>query len=432
MHQSKILNREIAPNIRTTKELVLSSPEHLIMSNGMDLYLIESGLEDVCRIDIVVGAGSSFQQKKLCASFTNTLLKEGTKEFTSKQIAEKLDFYGAYLGSSISKDKSVITLFSLTKHLSKLLPMLKSIVTEAIFTDYEFEVHHNRSKQEFLINSEKARYIATNEFNKLMFGKNTAYGQSLQHDDFNNINLDDLKSFYKKHYQPKNAYLIVSGRPNNESKQLINKLFGEEWQNNELEIKIPNNNISIYSPENKTVKKEKFLQSAIRIGKNIINKTDADYSKLLFTNIILGGFFGSRLMSNLREDKGMTYGINSFMSNFLHGGYFAIATEVNINQTAAALKEIKKEITTLQNELPGQEEIKLVKNYIYGNFLKNFDGPFAQAEMFRAVNDFGLNFDFYNNNLNQIISITAEEVMLTAQKHLNLNDMSVLVVGDIK
>lgn len=431
MQQTKSPNRKIIPINHKVEELLLSNPEHSVMSNGLNLYLIESGLEDVTRVDIIVGAGSSFQQKKLCASFTNSLLKEGTKTLNSKHIAERLDFHGAYLSTSINKDKSVITLFSLTKHLSKLLPMLKSIVTEAKFPQDEFGIHLDRNRQEYLVNSEKARYIATLEFNTLIFGNGSAYGQSLQINDFEDITVEDLKRFYKIQYQPKNSYIIVSGRPDIESKQLLNKLFGEEWLNNDIEIIKPVNIVSGQFIGQKTVKKDKFLQSAIRMGKNVINKFDEDYDKLLFTNTILGGYFGSRLMSNLREDKGMTYGVSSFISNFLHGSYFAIATEVNIDQTKAALKEIKKEINILQNEKTSDDEILLVKNYIYGSFLKNFDGAFALAEMFRSVNDFGLDFDFFNKSLNKIMDITAEDVLVTAQKHLNINDMAVLVVGDV-
>ena len=431
MQQTSYPNRKIIPANQRTEELLLHNPEHSVMPNGLDLFLIESGLEDVTRIDIIVGAGSVYQAKKLCASFTSQLLKEGTKTLSSIEIAEKLDYHGAYLSASINKDKSVITLFSLTKYLSKLLPMLKSIVTEAKFQEDEFGIHLDRARQEYLVNSEKARYIATREFNTLIFGKGSAYGQNLKIDDFENITSDDLKRFYKTQYQPKNSYLIVSGKPDKESKQLIRKLFGDEWLNSDIEIIKPENITSGQFLGQKTVKRDKFLQSAIRMGKSVINKFDEDYNKLLFTNTILGGYFGSRLMSNLREDKGMTYGVNSFISNFLHSSYFAIATEVNIEQTKAALKEIKKEINILQNEKASDDEIRLVKNYIYGTFLKNFDGAFSLAEMFRSVNDFGLDFDFFNKSINEIMDITAEDVLNTAQKHLNIKEMATLVVGNV-
>ncbi len=430
MKNNNIPNRKKIPTNRKLGDLNIIKPEHSILKNGLDLYFIESGLENVTRLDIIVGAGSMFQQKSLCSSFTSNMLKEGTANLSSQQIAEELDFNGAYLNTSTSKDKAVITLFSLSKHLSKLLPMLKSLVTDASFPENEFKVQRDREKQEFLINSEKAKIIANRSFNELIFGETTAYGRVTTLDDFDKISNSDLQKFHKNFYQPKNSYLIVSGKPNNESKKLINKLFGEEWQNNNFEVQLPTNISTKQFSQEKTIKREQFLQSAIRLGKNVINKFDKDYSKLLFTNTILGGYFGSRLMSNLREDKGMTYGVSSFISSFLHGSYFAIATEVNIKQTKEALKEIEKEIRILQNEKIDSGELNLVKNYIYGNFIKNFDGPFALAEMFMAVNNFGLSFDYYQESLKKMMAISAEDVLETAQKQFDLNEISTLVVGN--
>ncbi len=137
-------------------------------------------------------------------------------------------------------------------------------------------------------------------------------------------------------------------------------------------------------------------------------------------------------MSNLREDKGMTYGIRSYTSNFKHASYFTIATEVNINQTSAAIAEIRKELEILQNEYVNEEELSLVKNYIYGNFQKNFDGPFALAEMFRSVMDIESDFNFFNQTLNKIMQVDAEIIQQTAQKYLDINDMCNLVVGNLE
>lgn len=432
MQRTNYPNRKVSPPNKEFEELILDNPEKIILKNGLDLYLIESGLESVVRIDLVVNAGSVYQTKKLCAAFTNSLLIEGTKNLSSEKIAHELDFFGAYLNTSTSKDNAVVTLFSVTKHLEKLLPIFKEIITESIFPQQEFEIHRDRDRQEFLIKSEKAKVIANREFNKLIFGDNSAYGQYLTLPDFDHIKRDDLVEFHKKYYCPKNSYLIVSGQPDAESKKLIIKLFGDEWDIINSNIIKPESIVSDAFKGDLLIKKEKFLQSAIRIGKQIIGKQHEDYANLLFTNAILGGYFGSRLMSNLREDKGMTYGIHSFISNFKHAGYFAIATEVNINQTSAALEEIKKEIDILQSEYVSSEEISLVKNYIYGTFQKNFDGPFALAEMFRSVMDIDNDFNFFNQTLNKIMQVDAEIIQQTAQKYLDINDMCNLVVGNLE
>jgi len=425
-------NRSISPPNNKFEELNLQNPENIKLNNGLDLYLIESGLEDVVRIDLVVNAGSVYQSKKLCANFTNDLLIEGTKKLSSEKIAHELDFYGAYLYTSTSKDNAVITLFSITKHLKKLLPVFREIIIESIFPEQEFEIHRDRNRQEFLIKSEKAKIIANREFNKLVFGENTAYGQYLNLEDFDLIKRDDLVDFHRRYYQPHNSYLIVSGRPDDKSKNLIIKLFGEEWDNNNSNIHEPEKIVSDAFKGDILIKKEKFLQSAIRIGKQIIGKQHEDYANMLITNTIYGGYFGSRLMSNLREDKGMTYGVRSYSSNFKHASYFTIATEVNINQTSAAVAEIRKELEILQNEYVSDEELKLVKNYIYGNFQKNFDGPFALAEMFRSVMDINSDFNYFNQTLNKIMQVDAEIIQQTAQKYLDINDMCNLVVGNLE
>jgi len=432
MQNTQHPNRKLSPPNNKFEDLYLQNPEKICLDNGLDLYLIESGLEEVVRIDLVVKAGSAFQKKKLCATFTNDLLKEGTNNLSSDKIAHQIDFYGAYLSTSTSKDNAVVTLFAVTKHLKRLLPLFKEIITKAVFPEQEFEIHRDRNRQEFLIKSEKAKIIANREFNKLVFGENTAYGQYLVSTDFDFVNRNDLVNFHKTYYNPENAYLIVSGRPDAESKKLIVKLFGSEWESNKTKPEGVKSIVSRSFSGDILIKKDKFLQSAIRIGKQIIGKNHEDYSYFLFTNTILGGYFGSRLMSNLREDKGMTYGIRSFSSNFKHASYFSIATEVNIKQTSAALSEIKKEIDILQNEKVSDEEISLVKNYIYGNFLKNFDGPFALAEMFRSVMDIDSDFSFFNESLNKIMKVDAEVIQQTAQKYLNLQDMCNLVVGDIE
>ena len=423
-------DRKITPENKKVAELLLNEPTKITLSNGMEMFLIESGLEDVVRIDIVVNAGSAFQEKSLCASFTNSLLKEGIKGMNAMQIAEMLDFHGSYLSTSISKDKATITLFSITKHLNKLLPLLKNIVAGATFPENEFSVHRDRSQQEFLVNSQKAKQLANRNFNNLIFGSDSPYGRVAKEQDYNSIEKDDLTGFYKSFYQPKNSYLIVSGRPDTNSIKLMEEVFGNQWQNNEIPFQTPVKFSSEQTKGKKLVTRDDFLQSAIRIGKTTLNKFDKDYSKLLITNTILGGYFGSRLMSNLREDKGMTYGVSSFISSFLHGSYFAVATEVNITQTQAAITEINKEIEKLQNNKIGHEELSLVKNYIYGNFLKNFDGPFALAEMFRSAHDFGLNFDFYNKSLNMMMETTADEILRTAQINFDMDEMATLVVGN--
>lgn len=422
-------NRTLAPKHGEPSRLVLDEPEVVVFDNGIKAYLIKTGEEKITRLDIVIKAGFAFQENKLVANSTAKLLKEGTKNFSSEQIARKFDKCGAHFETSVSKDSANLTLYSLTKHLEELLPIMGEMLTNAKFDEEELNIHIDRKRQEFLVNSEKVRYRAMLEFNQMVFGKNTAYGQILELDDFDKLNKKNLSDFYGSQYKPNNAYIILSGMVDDGLIKLANKYLGNEWH------KVGINHRNIIFTENH-IEKEKFIpkqgamQSAIRIGRPIIGKIHPDYNKFILLNTVLGGYFGSRLMSNLREDKGYTYGINASVANYLHGAYFSISTEVNAESTRASLQEINGELNLLKEKRIGKDELQLVKNYIYGAFLRNFDGPFALADRFQSVNDFNLGFDFYRNSLDEIMSINASELQDTANQYLDEKEMITLVVGN--
>jgi len=424
-------DRNKIPALGKPALLELKEPENLRLQNGLEAFVIDAGTEAVTRVDLVVQAGSVHQKKKLVAGTVSSLLREGTKNFNSRQLAEKLDYFGAYFDVNTSKDTTTLTLFSLSKHLPDLLPVMAEMLKEAIFPQEELHIHLERNRQEFLVNIEKVRYKASLEFNQLVFGKNTAYGQVLQLEDYKNLNRDDLLDFYQTHFSPQKSYLILSGQVDDSVRNLAEKYFGNEWSAGKGVTDEHLNYATVDPLKEQFIEKKGSMQSAIRIGRQIVGKQHPDYNRFILLNTVLGGYFGSRLMSNLREDKGFTYGVSSFVANFLHNGYFSVATEVNAEHTEAALNEIYKEIKTLREQSVGEEELNLVKNYIYGTFLRNFDGPFALAERYKAVKDFGLGFDYYQKSLKEIMAIDSGQLIETANKYLQTEDLYRLVVGEM-
>lgn len=425
-----MINRTKSPANSNTISLNLVEPKEAQLDNGLPVYLIEAGEQEVTRIDIIIKAGSAFQSKNLVAGIVGSMISEGTTNFTSSSIANKFDYYGAYFHTDVTKDTATLTLYSLSKHLPYLLEVVGDMLANAQFPESEIINHLERKKQEFLINSEKVRYQAMLEFNNLVFGNISAYGQVVEIEDFQKINREDLVSFYLSNYTIDNSYIIISGKADEQLRNLVNKHLGNGLRRvNGEQKKIQF--LGMNGEKKRYVEKKDALQSAIRIGRPIINKMHPDYNRFILLNTILGGYFGSRLMSNLREDKGYTYGISSFTSNYIKGASFSIATEVNAQHTRAAIAEIFLEIKLLREKLVSNEELDLVKNYISGAFLRNFDGPFALAERFRSAKDFGLGFDYYLKSLEDIQKITAEELLETANKYFDPDDMIQLVVGSM-
>ena len=423
------IDRKIIPPHGVPIQLAFEEPDKELLDNGMEIHLIDAGNEDVLRIDVVISAGSVYQNKKLTATSVGKLLKEGVNGYSSSKIAEIIDYYGAYLDISVTKDTSTITLYSLSKHLEHLIPVISKMLREANFPNEEVQIHIDRKRQEFLVNSEKVRYKAMLEFNKLVFGEGSAYGQILDIDDFDLIQRSDLLSFYHENYHPENAYIVVSGRISSKVTKLLNKYIGLNWKSNRSANQyVPEKGIS--GDKEKYIEKPDALQSAIRIGRPIFSKKHVDYNKFLLLNTVLGGYFGSRLMSNLREDKGFTYGIHSFVTNYKNAGFFSVSTEVKANVTGEAIDEIKNELNRLRTEKIGEEELNRVKNYIYGTFLRTFDGPFALAERFKSAKDIDEGFSFYKRSLDDMLQVTPEALLGIANSYLVPEEMITLVVGN--
>jgi predicted Zn-dependent peptidase len=198
------------------------------------------------------------------------------------------------------------------------------------------------------------------------------------------------------------------------------------WENTVSLPSIPKPN-----PDNSTIKIEKkdAVQTGIRMGKILFDRSHPDYHKMTVVNTILGEYFGSRLMTNIREDKGYTYGIGSYLGENQANGYFVIATEVGNQFLDDTLVQITLELERMRNELVPEDELTLVKNYLYGQFLRGADGPFSMMELFSAVEIHGLDYSYYQQAIKTITEISAEEIKQTAHQHLNPNEMLVVTAG---
>ena len=423
------LNRKISPEIKAIDKIGTLNYNKSMLDNGVPVYQIHAGTQDVVKIEFVFDAGICQQTKRLASTLTNKMLPEGTQSFSAFEIAERIDKYGAFLGTTIDKDYSSITLYSLNKHLANLLPILSEIILQPSFPQKEFGVLRNKLKQEYSVNQEKVKYLAQTNLMQLIFGKDHAYGQLSVKDDYSNIQLDDIKNFFQAKYSMQNCKIFVSGQLGDDLGEQLNHFFGKikplTFQTNENSFVINGTTERIHK-----IKKQNGMQSAIRIGKPLFTIQDPDYLGLLILNTVLGGYFGSRLMSNIREDKGYTYGIGSSIYSLKHSGLFTIITEVGNQYVDDTLKEIYKEISLLQNELIPNSELALVKNYLLGQMIRSMDGPFHLHEKLKYAVLHELNVDHYQTRVEVVKNITSEALRELAIKHFQKDSLTELVVGN--
>ncbi|HRH03119.1 MAG TPA: pitrilysin family protein [Bacteroidia bacterium] len=423
-----MINRNSAPEIKQVDKINLIQAQKTVFANGIRAYSINAGTQDLVKIEWIFDAGSKFESMPQVAHATNSLLKEGTASFTSAEIAEQLDYYGAFLETNCTKDKAHIILYSLNKHLANVLPLLQEILQHAKFPEKEFAVYKQNSKQKLVVNNQKVEVLARHHFNELIFGKQHPYGVITELEHFDKLNLESIKQFYHHYYTPSNCSMVVSGLVKDETLQMLNQLFGDGWKS---EHPVTKTQVEFTTTNQRThlIEKADAVQSAIRIGRVLFNRTHPDYFGMQVLNTVLGGYFGSRLMNNIREDKGYTYGIGSAVASLQQGGYFFIATEVGVDVCAAAIQEIYFELKKLREELIPVEELDLVKNYLLGTFVRSVDGAFAMSEKFNSILEYGLGYDYFDAYLHTIRTISPERLQHLAITYLQEKYMIELVVG---
>lgn len=422
-----MIDRVLAPVFREVENIELIKAKPHVLNNGLKIFTVSGGSQDLVRIEFIFSNIKYDASKPLQTFAANSMLNDGTSEFTSSQIADKIDYYGAFLQTDYSNDQSSVTLFSLNKHLASTLPIVKAIISDSIFPQVELDTLIRNQKQKLSVNLEKNDFISRKVLNKVLFG-DTLYGYDVGFDDYDKLTRDQVKDYFREAYQPKNCTVIMSGTVKDETIKLVDELFGRDWLS-AGEITENDFHFTQGPGIEHYIEKPEALQSAIRIGQVAINRTHADFPGLQVLNTILGGYFGSRLMANIREDKGYTYGIGSALISLKSTGYFFIASEVGADVCTPAMEEIQKEIDTLKHQPVSAEELSLVRNYMLGSMLGSLENALSHADKFKNIYFSGLGYDYYQNYIQTVRNISPEDVQGLAHKYFHFDKFERVIVG---
>jgi predicted Zn-dependent peptidase len=422
------IDRTIAPETEEILSFNLVEANSSKLENGINIHRIQAGNEAVLKVDFIFNAGSLHQTKKGQASLTNRMIAEGTNKYSAKQLADALDFYGAYISTRSATDESSVTLYCLSKHLSSCLTYIYEMFTDANFPEDDLKILTQNSVQKLAVNEQKNSFLVRKYFYESIFGEENPYGSSINKGDYLNINRRDLVDFYQTNYINKLEHILISGQADEESINEMEK-FCTKFSNT-----ITKNTI-LFPAFNPSKEKKKFnnkpgsSQSAIRIGRPIFNRSHKDFRKFQLLNLILGGYFGSRLMKNIREDKGLTYGIYSSLESYKNGACWYIETEMNNELREKGLFEIYKELKTLREDLIDDEELQTAKNYLLGSFLRSIDSPFSLADRYKILLDYNLEYSYYYEFIEIVKNTKAEEIRSLANEYLQEADLYEIIVG---
>ncbi|OOQ61904.1 M16 family metallopeptidase [Mucilaginibacter pedocola] len=422
------LNRKQAPQFNGVENITLLRPEHKKLANGCNVYAFNSGGQDLVRIEWIFGNLRFNPTKPLLNVAVNTMLTDGTTTMNAAQIADTIDFYGAFLQVDYGYDNSQVTLYTLTKHLASTLPVIRDIMSNSVFPEKELETYVRNQQQKLQVSLQKNDFVARRVFNRALNG-DTIYGLAATPEDFKSLKREDLQQHFKEMYQPANCTMIVAGKIDDEALALLTDTFETGWENQSVPADTTQPELVPSAERFFYTEKPEALQSAIRLGMPFINRTHPDFPGMQVLNTVLGGYFGSRLMANIREDKGYTYGIGSGMGTFKHGGSFFIASEVGADVCRSAVSEVEKEVNLLKAEVIPDEELSLVRNFMLGSLLGSLENVFSHADKFKNLHFAGLGYDYYDRYTTTVKSITAEELKALANKYWDFDNFYKVIVG---
>ena len=424
------LNRKTPPPIHQVTSLTLPTPSVTQLDNGIPVYATRLGTQEILKIELVIRAGRPEENRRLASRMTARLLREGTPTYISAQIAEKMDFWAGTFQSSAGMDTVNISLYCMTKHLPNLLPLVAEMVIAPTFPDRELAIVVDSNIQRLAVELSKNDILAYRKITAMIFGEQTAYGYNSTAEDYRAITTDDCRRYHADYYTADRMSLFISGYFDATTLQLLNQYLGQIPKATQTFPKIDPLSISTKNmPQNVRLSQPDSLQTAIRIGRHFGNRHHEDYNGFFMLNTIFGGYFGSRLMSNIREDKGFTYNIHSSVDTMHHDGYFYIGSEVGNDVVDKTLKEIYKEMDIMTKELVGNEELSMVKNYLLGNMLNMVDGPFAIGDVVRTFITEGLPFEAWESFVEKIRTIEAPEIRDLAQRYFKKEDFFEVIVG---
>ncbi len=423
-----MLNRAIPPPFVVPENFTIPVAKKYHLTNGNILHTINTTEDALLKIDLFFPAGRIYQKQASIAALTMDMLFESTKNRTAIQLAEAMDFFGAYTDYNVRSEWASVTLYTLNKHLESVLPYFIELLTLPAFKQEELEILIAREIQDLKVSLEKNTVLAQYETSRRIWGESHPWGMTPSIENYNSVSRATIQEFFDQHYNIANANIFVAGNIDENIINILTRALAIGQKSEKLPEK-PTSSLQAASGGNAFVEKPESLQAALRVVRKHVSRTHPDYNDTQMLNLILGGYFGSRLMDNLREEKGYTYGIGSSISDYSTGSEWGIGTEVKNSVKDEAVNEIFAEMERLTTELVDEEELNVARNYLLGHVLRSLDGAYNQLKYIETLVLNGYSYELLYKGFERIKSITPEDLKIVAGKYLQREDWLAVVCG---
>lgn len=417
-----MLNRTKSPEAYSISMPVIPAVQEIRLSNNVDCVILNQGTQPVVLLELVFPIGRLTEPAPGIAYYAAKMLTEGTSSRSSEQIASVFDFYGSHLEITPTLDSVNVKLYTLTRFFPELARVLLELIRESVYPEKEFSVVKRIRIQQILQQHAKNNAFAGLKFREALFGTNHPYGEIIDEEKAKSITLEEVRAFAGSfNVKP---IIFMAGQVGDEEVSVLAETFGKV----PFDLNLERQTSELQKGISEEITREDSTQASIRMGDHTITRAHQDIHKLKITNTLFGGFFGSRLMKNIREEKGLTYGINSSIIHLQEASYWQIGTEVLRDKLDLAREEIEKEIKNLQNNSPSKEELDTVVSYMKGKLLTTFDTPFNAINALKNAKLAGRGPEFFEEYQQALRSVTSEEVSAMAKKYFSMNDAVAVVV----
>ena len=437
-----MLNRHTPPPIQPTS-LDFRKPVQRVLRNGIPLHVIEAGQLDAVRIDFVFSAGQWHQEHKLQALFACRMLREGCRGYTSAEFAERLDYYGAWLDLSVAMNRTFVTLYTLKKHFATTLELVHRMLTEPSYSVEQFRIVCDNNKAQLMVNLQKGDVQAMRALRRSLYGEEHPCGKQVTPEDYDALQLAHVVDFYQRYYGSRTCRIYLSGDVDDTLLSRVESLFGmAEWGRGRLTIDnsqftIDNSQLTIDKAASQNncplsivhCQLPNAVQDSIRMGCLLIDVNHPDYLPLRVLTAVLGGYFGSRLMKNIREEKGYTYHIGSDLVTNTAQVMFLIHCEAQAGKAEEVIGEVHREMQRLQSELIPDDELRMVRNYMIGEICRNYESAFSLTDAYIFMEHLGLPLTHLEQTIDAIRTTDAPRLQQLAQRYLRPDMLHTVVVG---
>ena len=422
------IDRSKPPEFIIPESIQLHQPIKRVLPNGLPLYYFHTPQLEAIRVEVISKANREWlhKEKELVPFFVLNMLMEGTKNFKSEELDNFFDHYASEVDAISTFEQNGLSILTTKKHFSNVMPLFSSLFTEAVFPAKELKKRKAQRELTISLSRQQTGARANQLLRRGLFGKDHPYGFIATEEDARGVEQEGLKLYYETAFltQPE---IFVTGNLEEKNLAEIEGLFAGLQRKSSLIPPIPFEPL-IEKRVNEPI--EKSMQASIRLGQHLIPKSHPDYHAVAVFNTILGGYFGSRLSKNIREDKGYTYGIYSSLGSLDASDYWVVLADIQKGYADAVIDEVYKEIALLKTSPISLQELETAKNYMIGNFLSDFSSAFDLMNKFKQIHQHGLDYGFYEEQLRFIKSFTPEDVM-RGGSYFKPEKMVEVVVGSV-